>query len=928
MGGKSSSQVVGYRNYITFHMWLCSGPVDLLTEMRYGDRQCFLGNQSPGTFSFDRSDLFNGEGDEGGISGTFTLEDGDAAQGVNSVLDTLYEGDTPAFRNVSQVVGDDIYIGNNPYAKSLSFAPTRIQQLDNYGSQWNSSEAAIASQAVENWNEGTGDLQPLNPGLTQGDSFPISGDDPLTATHNRLYRLNASQSVTYQTSSLAASGFTLSPGDDGYWMRINGGIFNANFAQIFWSVQELTGNATSLDMTATVTFEAGQAAAFPTNTCQYIIRAIEADGSTNIILASGSVPYSEFAEYSEALTVPDGYAYIELEMQSGLNGGFRDIRITGGNGSLTPNDINPAHIIREVLTDTRFGVGRATSSLDTAAFAAFATQLHTEDFGLSVKWKPGSSTPFDLIADILDYVDGVHYIDRQTGLDVVKLIRASDTAIAFGADAILDGELTPEKEEELPSKCIVKYTDRRHQREASISAHNPALRRNRGYDVPTERNYVYVHREALAAQLAERELRQASTVKLLGWVDLDRSGYLIHPGQKITLTSPKLNVSGVTFRVLDVDPGDGIQNRIKCQVAQDVFDMVTDTITIEDRPTDPAIVAPQAVTTRVVQEAPYYFVATEVGDQQAEDEFAGDNTRGYVFAAAEAPTPAHIRATLHLDAGLTGSYEEVDAIDFGPGDVLAADMAKYATTLTVADATGFNDVELNDLAQIGDEIVRVTNVSGTTITVERGFLDTVPVPHSSGETAMLFGPYYEVATEEFNDGETTGVKFVTRTARAQLSIGGATQETITFDSRGIRPYPAQNLQLEGALEPGAIADGDELTWDRRNRLDTIPVPFDDGDQTPETGTTYRVDTYLLNSPTEATPGSTSWTSTVSAGPVTLNSSDYETGRTTETHLRIIVTALRDGFESWQSPEITVALGATMDSETITMDSTETTMDQS
>ena len=46
------------------------------------------------------------------------------------------------------------------------------------------------------------------------------------------------------------------------------------------------------------------------------------------------------------------------------------------------DDMNPAHIIYDVLTNTRYGLGFITQRIDDAAFRAAADTFHAEGFGM------------------------------------------------------------------------------------------------------------------------------------------------------------------------------------------------------------------------------------------------------------------------------------------------------------------------------------------------------------------------------------------------------------------------------------------------------------------------------------------------------------------------------------------------------------------
>ncbi len=73
-------------------------------------------------------------------------------------------------------------------------------------------------------------------------------------------------------------------------------------------------------------------------------------------------------------------------------------------------DLNPAHIIRECLTNGIWGLGYTTTYIDSTSFEYAADLLYTENFGLSFLWS-GTSTIEDFINKVLSHIDGILYQD-------------------------------------------------------------------------------------------------------------------------------------------------------------------------------------------------------------------------------------------------------------------------------------------------------------------------------------------------------------------------------------------------------------------------------------------------------------------------------------------------------------------------------------
>jgi len=100
--------------------------------------------------------------------------------------------------------------------------------------------------------------------------------------------------------------------------------------------------------------------------------------------------------------------------------------ITASDGLI---DMNPAHIIRETLTNTSWGgLAYPTADLDDASFASAAyilaqgTDSRQEALGLSLLWSEDSSVE-DFIGLVCNHIDGILFFSHVTGLLTLRLIR-------------------------------------------------------------------------------------------------------------------------------------------------------------------------------------------------------------------------------------------------------------------------------------------------------------------------------------------------------------------------------------------------------------------------------------------------------------------------------------------------------------------------
>jgi hypothetical protein len=209
-------------------------------------------------------------------------------------------------------------------------------------------------------------------------------------------------------------------------------------------------------------------------------------------------------------------------------------------------------------------------------------------------------------------------------------------------------------------------------------------------------------------------------------------------------------------------------------------------------------------------------------------------------------------------------------------------------------------------ALVGDEIMRVDAVDGTTITVRRGCADTVPAAQPADSAVWLFDTS-TVGTDrvERSAGEVVSVK------ASPFTIGGGgvlpanvTPDEVTFNWRVFRPYPPAHVMVNDRrfTTPAALDDTNDnvhVTWFHRDRVlqaDQL-VGHDDASIGPEPGTTY---TFRMYDPR------TNQVARVEEG-IAGNSFTYrrvqalyDLGNPSEVLTpTCTLTSSRDGFEAWQ-----------------------------
>src|SRR6185436_11694918 len=128
---------------------------------------------------------------------------------------------------------------------------------------------------------------------------------------------------------------------------------------------------------------------------------------------------------------------VDIDVLAAANGNVIELRGASGTAPVveTPygwatnvaagGDIramNPAHIVYECVTNRVWGRGLPRALLDDVAFRAVADKLYEENFGLCFLWNRQDDIDV-FVQNVIDHIGGALYIDRQTGLLKLRLIR-------------------------------------------------------------------------------------------------------------------------------------------------------------------------------------------------------------------------------------------------------------------------------------------------------------------------------------------------------------------------------------------------------------------------------------------------------------------------------------------------------------------------
>lgn len=841
-------QILGYKYSLGVQMGLCHGPADYIKSIRVGDKEAWRGNSAGGRITINQENLFGGDQSEGGIAGDVDICMGAPDQLQNDYLVSRLGANISAFRGVVTAVMRQVYLGTSNYIKPWEIRVQRIYLRSDGTEQWYAAKAGIAANTI---NESLAVYFAIDTSFTD---FGLYYE--LIALRGALAKLEAdgtdcdirmvSFSTTIKTSierrSVDAAGFD----DLEAWLAA------------------LTTDDVHADYDAGVS-EAATFFSGAGSKRRVVILISDDDAATGTPTAAAATlgaiddvfihcyMFGRFALTSPNMNIVDNTPEDQQES------GNCPIFLTGSDAlfsalvaeSIPLIDMNPAHIIRECLTDTTWGMGYNDADIDDDTFTAAADTLYSESFGLTLKWNQEEEIQ-EFVSTVLSHIDAFLYVSRSTGKFVLKLIRNDydiDTIPVLDEDDVIEWtEVKHRQPSEASSSVLVKFYLRERRKNAAHLVTNLAQAMQATKVLPTTRNYPGITKSSLAIRVATRDVISLGSGLTSGRLIGKRTIEGLNPGDPFRLISARHRLSGEVMRVADLTFGDGRANKIGVKYFQDVFNLSA-SVLVDDSNSggwEPPSNAPLPVSPRLVWEMPFRELRQMIGDADLATMLLENPDAGLLQIAGASPTPDATNAEIQIDAG--AGYSSADTLDFAPGAFLDGDVAIDATEITITGSIDFDLAVEGTLATIGNgsregtEVIRIDDIDGNTLTISRGFLDTVPKAHLDGAAVVLFDDFSTSDFEKYTVSQDVDIKLLTITGAGALALAAAPADTVDFDSRAVRPLPPKNAQLDGTgygtLDAVAI-DPIPATWVRRNRLTELSpaLSWTDADVTPEDGQT-------------------------------------------------------------------------------------------
>lgn len=553
----------------------------------------------------------------------------------------------------------------------------------------------------------------------------------------------------------------------------------------------------------------------------------------------------EKVEYKKAITKGDVFKAL-FDMKGGSKAQTVMMEIQGNISAM-----NGAHILFQAATDPDWGRGLARDMLDHNSYIACANQLCAEGFGLCIPWyRQESVKEFSKV--VIDTIGAAQYVDRETGLLTLRLIRGDydpATLPLFTPDSGLLGidEDDASSQEQAYNEIIVKGFDPKNKEEFSVRAQNLASVQALGEIISNTIEYRGIPTRDLAARVAMRELKAQTSLRRMT-VRLDRRAWRLAPAGLFRISHPKRNIANMVLRIGEITEMDSTTGEIQVKAVQDVFGLPATSYYVPQEPGwgAPDFSAHPADNERLVELS--YRDVYRLLDPANRD--ALDVNSALLGALVEKPTPSAITFDLATRTGanpfeVLGTYQP-----FTNTAVLDGALTPLAGTMTIEPKIGFDPAD-GAVAQIDDEVIQIVSFDPETnvAVILRGTTDTIPAAHADGAVVWLLDSM-GVDGKEYAAGEEVDGKALTRTSTDLLTEDEADTLTLELVGRFGRPYPPGNVQVGGISIYGAVGQQTIpiLTWTHRDRVaqaDAI-LGHEAASTGPEPGTTYNVRVYDLD----------------------------------------------------------------------------------
>ena len=824
---KKKKQTIGYKYFASGHFVLCHGPIDAITKISFQDKDAYLNEENANkTIYINKPSLFGGDEQSGGVQGNIELLFGHADQQKSSVLQRIcakisnaFGGLISAYRGVCSVVFDNVYIGTAPNMPDSKWRVKRIHTRHDGQVQWYDEKAEINSVVISKSLDSSYKYFVRNGFSSLSQLAPFSTLDFDDADWE-----SAQSPYGYVDSGdLPTPNTHVAPGPGKAIM-----------------IRERINNTDGIIGGLRVSMRHDDGGVLYWNGEQIPLEFNSYYESTAIIPAEKVVAGENILFCAAVDTVPSGSA-------AGI---YLYVRYDSDGIKAKEADVNPAHIIRECLTNSVWGIGVAESNIDELAFTQAADILHDEKMGMSIKWTDSTSIN-EFVDNIKEHINAQLYLDRVTNKWKLYLIRDDyDVADLISLDESNIRNLDFERRTlaECVNSVTVTYWDRERAKDSTVTVQDIARIAQQGGVISQSIDYKGFTNSDLASRVALRDLKTLSSTLASISFDVDESfSESWHEGMPFKLSDESYGLSEAVMRIRTIKRGDGINNTVYVEAIEDSFSSPMQSVIEYVPPIKTNYEAKDA--TAIAFEVPYIELVEQYGQDEIDAKLEKNPDLSYVGMATIRPNNSHINAALFSDAG--GGYDEVSTLDFCPFAELKTAISYTDSVLQLQSIREFNLVKVSNRVQIGSELMSVVSFDAEAkkLIVKRGVFDTVPAQHFAGSILYAWDNYSGLDKTEYLSGEIVSLKALTQTNADQLSIDVATAHTVTCNARAIRPYPPANVKFNQENYPQRVIGDLQVMWSARNRIQQTggdPIGWFEDSTSVEPGMSFNVELWQGN----------------------------------------------------------------------------------
>ncbi|KGH48990.1 hypothetical protein GS19_15550 [Acinetobacter idrijaensis] len=890
---KKKKQTIGYKYFAFAHFVLCHGPIDAITKISFQDKDAYLVEENINkTIYINKPSLFGGDEQQGGIQGNIELLFGHATQQKSSTLQRIcakisnaFSGLISAYRGVCSVVFDNVYIGTAPNMPDSKWRVKRIHTRHDGEQQWYDVKAEIlpppsADNPAYNFAKLNWEMVGAN-GANGSSSVPVGNFGTSSFVINSP---NISQNEIFEISiAITAStefrdvigGEQVGPYS---WIK-KGGVYGASAYYNRYMIQ-------ISDPPETYYFNNGVSQQNYDDSERFAVIKVKVKNGATVTCICDPV------DNAMARGAKLGfYQYMRFDAASGLD-----------------RDINPAHIIRECLTNQVWGIGVSESNIDDVSFKKAADTLFDENMGMSIKWTDSTSIN-EFVDNIKEHINAQLYLDRVTNKWKLYLIRDDydvSELISLDESNIRNLDFERRTLAECVNAVTVTYWDRERAKDSTVTVQDIARIAQQGGVISQSIDYKGFTNSDLASRVALRDLKTLSSTLASVSFDVDESfSESWHEGMPFKLSDESYGLSEAVMRIRTIKRGDGINNTVYVEAIEDSFSSPMQSV-VEYVPPINSGDSTAKNATAIVFEVPYIELVEQYGQDEVDAKLLSYPDVGYVGMAAIRPNNQHINASLYVDAG--AGYDERATLDFCPSASLKNDIGYMDSSFELENVAEFELLEVNHQIQVNNEIMAFVGFDAVTsvITVKRGCFDTVPQQHAASSKVFGWDNYSGIDDLEYLSGENVSLKALTLTGSDVLELSEATTHSLTLSNRAIRPYPPANVKINGEYWPEEIETDLIVTWVDRNRIQQTGgeiLGWFEGGVTVEPEVEYIVELYDANFVL---------ISSINVGYANVAIIDYSSVTTPTCKIKLY--AVREGYVSYQSfeHELTVGFAAPYD----------------